>query len=167
MKKMTEENVKAALAGESQAHVKYAAFAEKAAAEKLPNIARAFKANSYAEQVHATNYLKTLGALGTTKDNLEAAVGGESFEIEEMYPAYIVVAQAQGEKTAGIYLNAALAAEKVHAGMYKAAREAVAAGRDVEYKPIHVCGMCGFTMEGDAPDKCPVCGAPKDKFVAF
>jgi len=167
MKKMTEENVKAALAGESQAHVKYAAFAEKAAAEKLPNIARAFKANSYAEQVHATNYVKTLGALGTTKDNLEAAVGGESFEIEEMYPAYIVVAQAQGEKTAGIYLNAALAAEKVHAGMYKAAREAVAAGRDIEYKPIHVCGMCGFTMEGDAPDKCPVCGAPKDKFVAF
>ena len=167
MKKMTEENVKAALAGESQAHVKYAAFAEKAAAEKLPNIARAFKANSYAEQVHATNYVRTLGALGTTKDNLEAAVGGESFEIEEMYPAYIVVAQAQGEKTAGIYLNAALAAEKVHAGMYKAAREAVAAGRDVEYKPIHVCGMCGFTMEGDAPDKCPVCGAPKDKFVGF
>ena len=167
MKKMTEENVKAALAGESQAHVKYAAFAEKAAAEKLPNIARAFKANSYAEQVHATNYVRTLGALGTTKDNLEAAVGGESFEIEEMYPAYIVVAQAQGEKTAGIYLNAALAAEKVHAGMYKAAREAVAAGRDIEYKPIHVCGMCGFTMEGDAPDKCPVCGAPKDKFVGF
>jgi rubrerythrin len=167
MKKMTEENVKAALAGESQAHVKYAAFAEKAAAEKLPNIARAFKANSYAEQVHATNYVKTLGALGTTKDNLEAAVGGESFEIEEMYPAYIVVAQAQGEKTAVVYLNAALAAEKVHAGIYKAAREAVAAGRDIEYKPIHVCGMCGFTMEGDAPDKCPVCGAPKDKFVAF
>ena len=167
MKKMTEENVKAALAGESQAHVKYAAFAWKAETEKLPNIARAFKANSYAEQVHATNYVRTLGALGTTKDNLEAAVGGESFEIEEMYPAYIVVAQAQGEKTAGIYLNAALAAEKVHAGMYKAAREAVAAGRDIEYKPIHVCGMCGFTMEGDAPDKCPVCGAPKDKFVAF
>ena len=167
MKKMTEENVKAALAGESQAHVKYAAFAEKAAAEKLPNIARAFKANSYAEQVHATNYVRTLGALGTTKDNLEAAVGGESFEIEEMYPAYIVVAQAQGEKTAVVYLNAALAAEKVHAGIYKAAREAVAAGRDIEYKPIHVCGMCGFTMEGDAPDKCPVCGAPKDKFVAF
>jgi rubrerythrin len=167
MKKMTGENVKAALAGESQAHVKYAAFAEKAAAEKLPNIARAFKANSYAEQVHATNYVKALGALGTTKDNLEAAVGGESFEIEEMYPAYIVVAEAQGEKTAVMYLNAALAAEKVHAGMYKAAREAVAAGRDIESKAIHVCSMCGFTMEGDAPDKCPVCGAPKDKFVAF
>lgn len=167
MKKMTEENVKAALAGESQAHVKYAAFAEKAAAEKLPNIARAFKANSYAEQVHATNYVRTLGALGTTRDNLEASVGGESFEIEEMYPAYIVVAEAQGEKTAAMYLKAALAAEKVHAGIYKAAREAVAAGKDIEPKPLHVCGQCGFTMEGNAPDTCPVCGAPKAKFVTF
>ncbi len=167
MKKMTEENVKAALAGESQAHIKYAAFAWKAETEKLPNIARAFKANSYAEQVHATNYVKTLGALGSTKDNLEAAVGGESFEIEEMYPAYVLVAQAQGEKTAEMFLKAALAAEKVHAGMYKAAREALAAGRDIEAKPIHVCSVCGFTMEGEAPDKCPVCGAPKDKFVTF
>jgi len=167
MKKMTEENVKAALAGESQAHVKYAAFAEKAEAEKLPNIARAFKANSYAEQVHATNYVKTLGALGSTKDNLEAAVGGETFEIEEMYPAFVLVAEAQGEKTAAMFLKAALAAEKVHAGIYKTAREAVAAGQDLAFKPIHVCGVCGFTIEGDAPDKCPVCGAPKDKLVAF
>lgn len=167
MKKMTEENLKAALAGESQAHVKYAAFAEKAAAEKLPNVARAFKANSYAEQVHATNYVKTLGALGNTKDNLDAAVGGESFEIEEMYPAYIVVAQSQGEKTAEMFLNAALAAEKVHDGIYREARKAVEAGRDIEFKPLHVCSVCGFTMEGDAPDKCPVCGAPKVKFIAF
>jgi rubrerythrin len=167
MKKMTEENVKAALAGESQAHVKYAAFAEKAEAEKLPNIARAFKANSYAEQVHATNYVKALGALGSTKDNLDAAFGGETFEIEEMYPSYVLVAEAQGEKAAATFLNYALAAEKVHAGIYKAAKEAVAAGRDVAFKPIHVCPVCGFTLEGDAPGTCPVCGTPKDKFVAF
>jgi rubrerythrin len=167
MKKMTEENLKAALAGESQAHVKYAAFADKAAAEKLPNVARAFKANSFAEQVHATNYVKTLGALGSTKDNLGAAVGGESFEIEEMYPSYIAVAQSQGEKTAETFLNAALAAEKVHAGIYRTARAAVESGRDIDFKPIHVCSFCGFTMEGDAPDKCPVCGTPKAKFVTF
>lgn len=167
MKKMTEENVKAALAGESQAHVKYAAFAERAEAEKLPNVARAFRANSYAEQIHATNYLKTLGAIGSTKDNLAAAVGGESFEIEEMYPAYVLVAQSQGEKTAEMFLNAALAAEKVHAGIYRAAQAAVAAGRDIDGTAIQVCSVCGFTVEGEAPDKCPVCGAPKDKFVKF
>ncbi|HCS49377.1 MAG TPA: rubrerythrin [Candidatus Aminicenantes bacterium] len=167
MKKMTEENVKAALAGESQAHVKYAAFAWKAETEKLPNIARTFKANSYAEQVHASNYVKILGGLGTTKDNLDAAVGGESFEIDEMYPTYIVTAQSQGEKSAETFFGYALAAEKVHAGMYRAAREAAASGRDIGYKAIHVCSVCGFTMEGDAPDKCPVCGTAKDKFVAF
>lgn len=167
MKKMTEENVKAALAGESQAHVKYAAFAWKAETEKLPNIARTFKASSYAEQIHASNYIRVLGALGPTKDNLQSAVGGETFEIDEMYPAYIVTAQSQGEKGAETYFNYALAAEKVHAGMYKAAAEAAAAGRDIAFKPIHVCSVCGFTMEGDAPDKCPVCGTPKDKFVAF
>jgi len=167
MKKMTEENVKAALAGESQAHVKYAAFAGKAETEKLPNVARTFKANSYAEQVHASNYVKILGGLGTTKDNLAAAAGGESFEIAEMYPAYVVTARNQGEKAAETYFNYALEAEKVHHGMYQAAAESVAAGRDIAFKPIHVCSVCGFTMEGDAPDKCPVCGAPKDKFVTF
>ena len=167
MKKMTEDNVKAALAGESQAHIKYAAFAWKADAETLPNVARTFRANSYAEQIHASNYVRILGALGSTKDNLQAAVGGESFEIAEMYPAYVITAQSQGEKSAETYFNYALAAEKVHAGMYQAAGEAVAAGRDIADKPIHVCSVCGFTMEGEAPDKCPVCGSPKDKFVSF
>jgi rubrerythrin len=167
MKKTTEENVRSALAGESQAHVKYAAFAWKAETEKLPNIARTFKANSYAEQVHASNYVKVLGALGSTKDNLAAAEGGESYEIAEMYPAFVAAAQGDGEKGAETYFNYALAAEKVHAGMYKAAREAAAAGRDIDFKPIHVCSVCGFTMEGEAPDHCPVCGSPKAKFVTF
>lgn len=167
MKKMTEENVKAALAGESQAHIKYLAFAEKAAAENLANVARIFKANAYAEQVHATNYLKTLSGVGSTKENLAVAAGGENFEAEEMYPAYIAVAQSQGEKIAETWLNAALQAEIVHRGVYQAASKAVASGKDAASKPIHVCSMCGFTMEGDAPDKCPVCGAPRDKFVTF
>ena len=167
MKKMTEENVKGALAGESQAHIRYLAFAEKAAAENLPNVARVFKANSFSEQIHATNHLKTLSGIGSTKDNLAAAVGGENFEVEEMYPAYLVVARAQGEKTAEIHFNAALQAEKVHYGIYQAAKKSVESGQDMAFKPVHVCSMCGFTMEGDAPDKCPVCGAPRDKFVTF
>jgi rubrerythrin len=167
MKKMTEENVKAALAGESQAHIKYLAYAEKAAAENLPNVARLFKAASYSEQIHATNHLKALSGIGNTGANLAAAVGGESFEVAEMYPAYIAVAQSQGEKIAETWLNAALQAEKVHRGIYQAASQAVASGKDVASRPIRVCSMCGFTLEGDAPDKCPVCGASRDKFVAF
>jgi rubrerythrin len=167
VKKMTEENVKAALSGESQAHIKYLAFAEKAAAENLANVARIFKASAYAEQVHATNYLRTLSGVGSTKENLAAAAGGENFEAEEMYPAYIAVAQSQREKIAETWLNAALQAEIVHRGVYQAASKAVASGKDAASKPIHVCSMCGFTMEGDAPDKCPVCGTPRDKFVTF
>jgi rubrerythrin len=167
MKKMTEENVKAALAGESQAHIKYLAFAEKAAAENLPNVARAFKANAYAEQVHATNHLKTLSGVGSTKDNLAAAVGGENFEVEEMYPAFLAVARLQGEKTAETFLNWAALAEKVHSAIYQEAKKAVEAGQDIAAKPVHVCSNCGFTMEGEAPATCPVCGAPRAKFVTF
>jgi rubrerythrin len=167
MKKMTEENVKGALAGESQAHIRYLAFAEKAAAENLPNVARVFRANAFAEQVHATNHLRTLAGVGKTTDNLAVAVGGEGFEIEEMYPVYSTVAEAQGEKMAQTYMDYALAAEKVHRAMYQAAKKAVDAGRDIEALPVHICSVCGFTMEGDAPEKCPVCGSPRQKFVTF
>jgi rubrerythrin len=167
MKKMTEEFLKNALAGESQAHVKYAAFAEKAQQESLPNVARLFKANSYAEQVHATNHFRTLGGIGKTAENLAAAVAGETFEVTEMYDAYLVVAAHQGEKAAHMMFSAASKAEEVHAALYKRAQDAVAAGKDLGASAIQVCAVCGFTLEGDAPDKCPVCNAPKDKFVKF
>src|SRR4030065_2215686 len=96
MKKMTEENVKGAFAGESQAHMKYMAFAEAAQKEKLANIARLFRANSFAEQIHATNHLRTLSGIRKTVENLQAAIEGETFEVTEMYPAYIKVAEDQG-----------------------------------------------------------------------
>jgi rubrerythrin len=164
---MTEENLKNAFAGESQAHMKYMAFADKAEAERLPNTARLFRANSYAEQVHAVNHLRTLSGIKTTLDNLREAMGGENFEVDEMYPAYISVAVEQGEKGAEKTTRWAIAAEKVHAGFYKKAAEAVAAGRDADIGTIQVCGVCGWTAEGEAPDTCPVCGSPKAKFKAF
>ncbi len=167
MKKMTEENVKAALAGESQAHVRYLAYAEKAGAEGKPNTARAFAAGAFSEQVHATNHLKVLDGLQDTAANLRESAGGEDFEIAEMYPAYLAVAEAQGEKKAAMFMEAALAAEKVHSALYKRALQAVEAGGDLDLKDIHVCPRCGFTMEGELPDKCPVCGAPRSTFKAF
>jgi rubrerythrin len=167
MRKMTEENVKSAYAGESQAHVKYLAFADAAEKEKLANVARLFRANSYAEQIHATNHLRTMNGIGETAANLQSAIEGETFEVAEMYPVYIQVAKEQQEKLASIWFNAALQAEKVHAGLYMKAKENVDNGKDIGYFPIHVCGSCGFTVEAEAPDKCPVCGAPKEKFVQF
>jgi len=167
MRKMTEDNVKGAFAGESQAHMKYMAFADVAEKDKLANVARLFRAAGYSERVHATNHLRVLSGIGKTGDNLKAAAEGENFEIIEMYPAYIKVAEDQGEKMAVTYFNAALAAERVHAGLYKKAKESVDEGKDLGYFPIQICGVCGFTVEGEAPDKCPVCGAPKEKFVKF
>ena len=167
MRPMTEGNLKAAFAGESQAHMRYLAFADAAEQEGKANTARLFRAIAYAEQVHATNHLRELGGISNSPANLQEAMNGETFEVEEMYPAYVVVAQAQGEKTAEKFFNWAMAAEKVHADAYRGARSAVESGRDIAYKPIHVCSFCGFTMEGDAPDKCPLCGTPKGEFLTF
>jgi rubrerythrin len=167
MRDMTRTDLSAAFAGESQAHMKYKAFADIAEREKLPNVARLFRAASYAEQMHATNHLRALGGIGKTADNLEAAYGGETFEINEMYPAYMAVAELQGEKKALGSMADALAAEKIHQALYAAAKEAVAAGKDIDATPIWVCMTCGYTVEGEAPEKCPVCGAMRTKFQQF
>ncbi len=167
MKKRTEDNLKNAFAGESQAHIKYLAFGAQADQDKLPNVARMFRANSFAEQIHAVNHLRTLAGIGKTGENLAAAMSGEAFEATTMYPEYVKAAEEDGEKAAVTTTSNALAAEKVHYEMYKRAGQTVSICKDLEAKPIHVCGVCGFTMEGDAPDKCPVCGAPKAKFVKF
>ncbi len=167
MKKMTQENLSHAFAGESQAHLKYLAFAEKAEGENLPNIARLFRANSFAEQVHALNHLKALSGIGKTLENVQQAIEGEIFEVEEMYPAYLIVAKEQKEKQAETTINWALEAEKVHADFYKKAKENLEKGKDLSLQPIFVCSVCGFTVEGEAPEKCPVCGSPREKFREF
>jgi rubrerythrin len=167
VKKPTEDNVKAAFAGESQAHMKYLSFAAAAEKERLANIARLFRAASYSEQVHATNHLGALKGVGPTAENLQGAIDGETYEVTTMYPGFIATGNEQGEKVAVMWFNYAMEAEKVHAGLYGRAKANADSGKDLGYFPIQVCGQCGFTVEGEAPDKCPVCGAPKEKFVRF
>jgi rubrerythrin len=167
MEAMTQDNLKAAFAGESQAHMKYLNFAEKAEKEGLPNVARLFQAASYAEQIHASNHLKALEGVQGTADNLGGAIGGETFEVDQMYPAYMAVAEMQGEKKALRSMTWALEAEKVHAKLYGEAKQSVQAGQDTAAVDIWICTACGFTMEGVPPEKCPVCGTPKDKFRKF
>jgi rubrerythrin len=167
MRKITENNLKDAFAGESQAHMRYLIFADKAEEEGLPNVARLFRAIAYAEQVHATNHFKTLAMLNETSKNLQAAIDGETFEVSEMYPAYKAVAELQEERGAHRSADWALQAEKVHASMYQKAKQAVERGEDATLGPVFICGGCGYTVEGSAPDRCPVCGAPKEKFREF
>ncbi len=166
MQETTERNLKDAFAGESQAHMKYMVFADRAEREGLANIARLFRAASFSEQIHATNHLRALG-VGKTPENLDAAFGGESYEITTMYPEFIQAAEADGEKRAAGSMHDAMEAEKVHAGLYARARESVTGGADMATVAIFVCPVCGYTMEGEAPERCPVCGAPSSKFVTF
>ncbi|KUO42099.1 MAG: rubrerythrin [Hadesarchaea archaeon YNP_N21] len=167
MRKMTEKNLNEAFAGESQAHMKYAIFAEKAEEEGFRNVARLFRAISYAELVHATNHLRALGLIRNSAENLQAAIDGETYEVEEMYPAFGAVAELQNEKGAQQSINFALQAEKVHAGMYQIAKQAVKRGTDIKIGTVYICKKCGYTVEGEAPERCPVCGAPAAEFRGF
>jgi rubrerythrin len=167
MKAMTKENLEAAVAGESQASMKYLAFAQRARKEGKPHIARLFEAISYAEQVHAINHLKELGKVGDTVANLQAAIDGENFEVDEMYAAYLEVAEAQGEKGAKRSMTYALEAEKIHAVMYAEAKAAAEAGRDLEIGEVYICPVCGFSHIGEPPERCPVCNAKRETFRAF
>ena len=167
MRKMTQANLEAAFAGESQAYMKYLTFADKAEREGFSNVARLFAAIAYAERVHATNHLRTLKGLGKTAENLAVAIGGETYEVEEMYPAFLAVAELQEEKGAIRSNGWAVEAEKVHAEMYGAAKESVEAGKDAEIGPVYVCEVCGWTGEGEPPDECPLCKAKKDRFRIF
>ncbi len=167
MKKMTKANLEAAFAGESQAHMKYLIFADVAEKEGKPKIAKLFRAIAYAEQVHATNHFRELGNIGKTPENLQSAIEGETFEVEEMYPAYDAVAKLQGEKGAERSIGYAIEAEKLHAKMYSDAKAKAEADADAEVESVYVCPVCGYTAINEAPDKCPVCGVPKEKFVKF
>ncbi|MGC9137548.1 MAG: rubrerythrin family protein [Thermoplasmata archaeon] len=167
MKKMTEKNLGDAFAGESQAHMRYLIFADVAEKAGYKNIARLFRAISYAEQVHATNHYRALGLIKDTENNLQAAIDGETYEVEEMYPVFNEVAKFQGEKTAEQSTHYALEAEKIHADLYKKAKESVKAKKDMDIGDIYICTVCGYTAVGNVPEKCPVCGAPSSAFRKF
>ena len=128
---MTKESLAAAFAGESQAAEKYMVFAEQAEEEGYPNVAKLFRAISFAETRHARNHFRVMGGIGSTADNLAAAFGGESFEVDEMYPAYHEIAKLQGNHQAVRSVNYALKSEVDHKGMYTDAREQVLAGKDI------------------------------------
>jgi rubrerythrin len=164
---MTKSNLESAFAGESMAHMKYQIFADKAEKEGYVNIARLLRAISYAERVHATNHYVALGKLKKSSENLQVAIDGETYEVKEMYPAFKAVAELQKEKMAIRSMRYALEAEKIHAGMYRDAKNAVESGKDIKLGDVQICEVCGHTVEGEAPDYCPVCGAPKGRFRKF
>ena len=160
----TQENLQDAFAGESQASRRYLFFAEKAEKEGQPQIARLFRAAAEAETVHARNHLEAMDGIGSTRDNLGEAIGGERHEFTEMYPGFIEQAESENNKRARVSFGYANEVEKIHHGLYHKALEALESGQQLKDEPYFVCQVCGNTIEGEAPERCPVCGAPRSKF---
>lgn len=181
MHKMTEQNLINAFGGESQAHMRYLIFADIARQEAFTNVERLFRAVAHAEYIHAGDHYRELKHLdggfvadsmaafgpGNTQKNLALAIAGETFEIHEMYPAYLRVAELQEERGAVRSFEWAYGTEIKHKALFEKAKAAVDTKKDVELGAVQVCALCGYTLEGTAPDKCPLCNAAKDKFIAF
>ena len=161
----TDDTLQAAFAGESQANRKYLAFAAKAEAEGYAQVAKLFRAVAAAETIHAHAHLRVMKGVGDTAQNLRAAIEGERYEFEEMYPKFVQEAKAEGNRGALASFRYALAVEKTHHALYRGALEALGGGKDLDAADIYVCSVCGHTAIGEAPDKCPVCGAAKGKFT--
>ena len=157
----TAQNLQEAFAGESQANRTYLAFARKADEEGYAQVAKLFRAAAEAETVHALSHLRELGKVKSTKENLGEAIGGETHEFQSMYPKMIDEANAEGAKGALRSFNFANEVDKIHAHLYQKALDTLGSNEETDY---YVCQVCGNTVEKEAPDKCPVCGAPKKMF---
>jgi rubrerythrin len=181
MNAITEQNLINAFGGESMAHMRYSHFAGQADLEQFHNVARLFRAIAHAEYVHAGDHYRVLEHLdggftansmgafgpGDTLKNLGLAIAGESFEIEQMYPAYIEVAKLQKEEQAQRSFEWSYNTEKMHLELFQRAERAVRDKKDLGLDTVQVCEVCGYTLEGDAPDQCPLCMAKREMFKSY
>jgi rubrerythrin len=160
----TKENLKAAFAGESQANQKYRAFAKKAEKQGFANIAKLFRTAAEAERIHAEGHLTALEEIGSTTENLKAAIAGETYEYTEMYPPMHEQAVEDDHKAQRMF-KYALDAERVHAELYKLALEAAEQGKDLDISEIYLCPVCGNIEFGKPESNCPICGTIASKYV--
>jgi rubrerythrin len=160
----TDQNLKTAFAGESQAFQKYTAFAKAAEKDGFPNIARLFRTTAEAERLHAAGHFDALSGVGNITTNLEAAIGGETEEYTQMYPPMLEQAEAENHKAKRMF-GYAVKAEAVHAQLYTLALEAAKRGEDLAVTEFHLCPTCGHIEFGKAPDVCPICGSKGSRYV--
>ena len=162
--KTTKDDLITAFAGESQANQKYRAFAKKAAKEGFPNIAKLFQATAEAERIHAEGHLGATGGIDSTMENLKAAIAGETYEYTEMYPPMLELAVKENHKAQQMF-GYALAAERVHAKLYKRALEAAEQGKDLDETEFYLCPVCGHIEFGKPKNDCPICGTLFSKYI--
>ena len=161
----TTDNLQEAFAGESQANRKYLAFAKKADADGHPQIARLFRAAAEAETVHAHAHLNVLGGVKSSAENVQAAIEGEGFEFEKMYPEFVAQAEAEGNAGAVESFSHALAVEEIHHGLYSLALASLEQGKDLPDRRLFVCPVCGNTVYDQPPGSCPICHTPGKQFL--
>ncbi len=171
----TLTNLQTAYNGESNAHVRYLEFAQKADAEGFAGVASLFRAAARAEQIHADNHAAVIRKMGATpqakiedapiratRENLMAAIEGETYERDVMYPGFLKVAQQENNAAAIRTFTYALEAETEHARLYT---DALATLNSKKPKTKYfVCAVCGYTAETLDAARCPVCNNPKEKF---
>jgi rubrerythrin len=161
----TQDDLMDAFAGESQANRRYLAYGEQAAKDGFDQVAKLFRAVAAAETIHALSHLRAADGVHGTIANLDDAMKGEEHEFTEMYPAMVAEAQAEGHKRAERSMALAMKVEKVHYDLFKQAAQAVRDGADLLDAPIRVCPVCGHTVMGDAPERCPVCNAMGERYA--
>jgi rubrerythrin len=161
----TDENLMAAFAGESQANRKYLAFAKQAEKDGFAQVGRLFRSVAHAETVHALSHLRVSGGINKTLENIKAAIEGEHYEFTKMYPDFLEDAKEENMKAAERTFDFANQVEKIHHELYSRALKAVEEGKDLPETTMYVCEVCGMTVEGEVPDKCPICGASHDRFT--
>ncbi len=161
----TEGNLKTAFAGESQANRRYLFFAEKADKEGQPQVARLFRAVAEAETVHARRHFDAMNGGGLTLDNLKAASKGEHYEFTEMYPPFIQDAEKEDNVKAQMSFERANAVEQIHHKLFESTIKGLESKQPIKVEPYFVCQVCGYTVAGEAPETCPICGAPRSRFT--
>ena len=171
----TMSNLQTAFNGESNAHARYLAFAVKADAEGYAGVASLFRAAARAEEIHAGNHAAVIKDFGgipvakledpgvkSTRENLEAALKGETYERDVMYPQFLSQAASDASAEALRTFRLARAAEVEHARLYAAALEDLESMKAGE--TFYVCPVCGFTTRNPDSEPCPTCATPKENF---
>jgi len=163
MEKKTRENVYKAFIGEAKAYFRLLAYAERADAEEVPQIALLFRAIAEAERVHATRHMNLAKEIlvKDTDTNLQKSFQREMSISENEYPQFIKDAEEENEQAAVTTFSHARDAESYHAKLYERAMYNVIKDTVTAY---HVCQVCGYVTEKEIPAKCPICGAPPEKF---
>lgn len=174
----TVENLQTAFDGESNANARYLAFAQKADQEGYGPVASLFRAAARAEEIHAKNHAEVLRAIGaepradvkapdvkSTRENLKAALEGENYERQKMYPQFITQAREAGNADAVRTLNLAKNAEIEHAKLYGQALDDLESWKGAA-RTFYVCEVCGYTTASiTGVANCPSCFAPKEKLT--